>query len=240
MIYNADCFDILATLPDASVDAIITDPPYATTACRWDTPIDLEAFWVQARRLLRTPKSPVVMFADQPFTSALVMSNPKWFRYEWLWDKTGHSGFLNAWSRPLKTTEDIVVFGEKVPHYNIQQHLKPTKKTKGFVPPRTSVAYAELDRENGQSSGWTGFLKERIEFRSVKGAPKDKLHETEKPIDLMEFLVALYTNEGDVVLDPFMGSGTTGVAAQNLNREFIGIELEQRFYEAAGERIEAM
>jgi site-specific DNA-methyltransferase (adenine-specific) len=237
MLYQANCFDVMGSLPDNSVDAIITDPPYATTACRWDTPIDLPEYWKQAKRLLKTPKSPVVMFADQPFTSALVMSNPKWFRYEWLWDKHSHSGFLNAWKRPLKHTEDIVVFSEKTPNYNIQQHLKPTKVHQGFRPPRTSVAYEALDRKKGKSSGWTGFLKERIEFRAVKGAPKDKLHETEKPIDLMEFLVGLYTNEGDVVLDPFMGSGTTGVACKNLNREFIGIEKEEIFYEVALARV---
>lgn len=232
-LYNADCFDVLEDLEDNSVDAIITDPPYATTPLRWDTPIDLPRFWGQAKRVLKDKHSPVVVFADQPFTSNLVMSNLKWFRYEWLWDKNAHSGFLNSWKRPLKTTEDIVVFSEKAPIYNIQQHLTPTKVSKGFVPPRTSVAYAELDRENGQSSGWTGFLKERLEFKAVKGGE----HPTEKPVDLMEFLVSLYTNEGAVVLDPFMGSGTTGVACNNLNRDFIGVEQSEEFYQLAGERL---
>ena len=233
MIYNDDCFDVLASLPDNSIDAVITDPPYATTPLRWDTPIDLDEFWRQAKRLLRKPSSPVVVFADQPFTSVLVCSNLKWFRYEWMWDKHAHSGFLNAWKRPLKHTEDVVVFSEKAPIYNIQQHLKPTKKSKGFVPPRTSVAYAELDRENGQSSGWTGFLKERVEFRAVKSGE----HPTEKPVELMEFLVGLYTNEGDVVLDPFMGSGTTGVACKNLNREFVGVEKDENYFALAGDRL---
>ena len=233
LLHNADAFDVLSALPDHSIDAIITDPPYATTPLRWDTPIDLPEFWRQVKRLLRTPNSPVVVFADQPFTSALVMSNVKWFRYEWMWDKHAHSGFLNAWKRPLKHTEDIVVFSEKAPIYNIQQHLKPTKVSKGFVPPRTSVAYAELDRENGQSSGWTGFLKERVEFRAVKGGE----HPTEKPTDLMEFLVGLYTNIGDIVLDPFMGSGSTGVACKNLYRSFVGVEQDNNYFDLAVSRV---
>ena len=228
-LHHGDCLDVLPTLAAGSVDAGICDPPYGTTACKWDSVIPFEPMWREIKRVLK-PRGACVLFGSQPFTSALVMSNPGWFRYEWVWDKHTPTGFLNARKAPLKSHENILVFSENATVYNPQKTLKPYKGA------RTGNGF----KKQGQPSKgevWGGLVN-GSGFRSEYAHPKtillfptgngwdkrDRLHPTQKPLALLESLVRTYTNEGDTVLDFTMGSGTTGAACGNLNRRFIGIE----------------
>ena len=238
MIYNADCFDLLPELDDNSIDVVITDPPYGTTDHKWDAPFDLDLWW---KHINRVCKGSIVVFADQPFTSLLVSSNIRNFRYEWIWDRGRVSTALHAKRRPLKTTEDILVFSKETPIYNIQHLLKPADPN--IVIKRKKYRHATgVVEENGGGTytpKWTNYPFETINYKPVRAKSRhdDSKHPTQKPIDLMEHLVSIHSNEGDVVLDPFMGSGTTGVACRSLNRKFVGIEQDTRYYEMAGERL---
>ena len=232
-IFNADCFDVLDTLDNNSIDAVITDPPYATTGKSWDTPFDLDEWWGQINRVLKDDGIAIV-FADEPFSSQLVVSNIQHFRYEWIWNKTYPSGALQAWKRPLKNTEDIFVFSKKTPRYNIKQFLTPCYKTSSS--PRGNRL--QDNDEARKPTEWTGFPNEVISFAPVRvPRTETKLHIAQKPIELMEYLLKLYTLEGDVVLDPFMGSGSTGVACKNLDREFIGVEKNAEYFQTATNRL---
>ncbi len=233
MLHNADCFDVLSALPDNSIDAVITDPPYATTGKKWDTPFELDKWWDHINRVLKDDGVSVV-FADEPFSSQLVVSNIQDFRYEWIWDKSYPSGALQAWKRPLKTTEDICVFSKDTPPYNVQQFLTPTYRVSNS--PRGNRL--QDNDEARKPTEWTGFPTEVIKMKGVRTPGREeKLHIAQKPVELMEWLVRLYTQEGDVVLDPFMGSGTTGVACKNLNREFVGVEQDPHYFDLAGGRL---
>lgn len=237
MLHNADCFDVLPTLPDNSVDAVITDPPYGTTKCKWDTTFDLNGWWDEIKRITDV----VVCFADQPFSSALVMSNPSWFRYEWVWVKDKTTQFFLANKRPMKKTEDILVFSKTPPPYNPQGLIpKVVNKKNGrhrlgkmldqeHHLGKKNVAYTDTPYQQR----FTNYPNELLEFATEKQME----HPTQKPVELLSYLISTYTNEGDVVLDPFMGSGTTGVAAQNLNRQFIGVEQDKFYYEMATARM---
>jgi site-specific DNA-methyltransferase (adenine-specific) len=226
-LFNGDCLKILAAIPSASIDAIITDPPYGTTACKWDTVIPLEPMWEQLKRIIK-PNGAIVLFGSQPFTSALVMSNPKMFKYEWVWEKSKPTGFLNAKKQPLRQTEDICVFYLSQCLYNPQGIIATEKMVK-----RTNRGnYGECSKTTKQE--FTGYPRNLINFPSVDG-----VHPTQKPVALMEYLIKTYTNEGEVVLDFTMGSGTTGVAAVNLKRDFIGIELDKGYFDIAQARIKA-
>jgi len=236
MIYNADAFDVLTELPDNSIDAVITDPPYGTTGKKWDTPFDLELWWEHINRVLKDDGVSVV-FADEPFSSQLVVSNIKNFRYEWIWDKTYNSGGLHAWKRPLKHTEDILVFSKKTPPYNIQHLLIPYTVNRKTWHNLNNRLQGIDTRKKPQK--WQGFPTEIIKMNGVRTPFREKkLHIAQKPVELMEYLIKIYTNEGDVVLDPFMGSGTTGIACKNLNREFIGVEKEENYFALAGDRLD--
>ena len=237
MIYQGNAFDLFSEVADNSIDALITDPPYGTTGCRWDSVINLDDFWVEAKRVLKTPHSPVVVFADQPFTSNLVMSNPKWFRHDWIWKKPQVSGALQARNKPFKFTEDIVVFAEKRANYyweHVVSEREPVHRDNATATYRTAK-----ERFANDTHVWkhTGFPKEVLEFSAPRAKQGVMKHPTEKPVSLMEYLITLYTKEGDIILDPFMGGGSTGVAAQNLNRNFIGFEMEEEYFQYAGERL---
>ena len=232
MIYNDDCFDVLAMLPDNSVNAILTDPPYGTTKNKWDNAFDIAKWWQACERVI-TKDGAIVFTAAQPFSSQMVVSNPKWFKYEWVWSKTIGSGQLNIHHRPLNSHEVILVFSPSVAKYNPQMTAgspyKISRKTKQW----DGRGYNSQKDHTKENTG------ERYP-KSVLHIPNPRIkggHPTQKPLELFEYLVRTYTNEGDVVLDPFMGSGTTGVACKNLNREFIGIEQDTRYYEMAGERL---
>ena len=235
-LIHGDCLEEMKKIPDGSIDLVLTDPPYGTTACKWDTIIPFEPMWEQLKRVTKK-NGAIVLFGSQPFTSALVMSNPKMFKYEWVWDKKNGMGFLDAKFRPLKSHENILVFGRggvsngsnpKMNYYPqglvIKEEVKKNKvKYDGL--------HSNPSKDEYKTTG-TNYPKSIIQFSKQSG-----FHPTQKPVALMEYLTKTYTNEGETVLDFTMGSGTTGVACKNLNRNFIGIELDKEYYEIAKQRI---
>tara|TARA_B110000858_G_scaffold193349_1_gene245670 strand:- start:1325 stop:2071 length:747 start_codon:yes stop_codon:yes gene_type:complete len=243
-LYNADCFDVLESLEDKSVDAVITDPPYATTGKGWDAPFDLDKWWGHINRVLKDDGVAIV-FADEPFSSQLVVSNIQHFRYEWIWDKSQISGAMLASKRPLKHTEDIYVFSKNTPRYYLDFLLDDCDRVRKS--PFTNriqggSEFGEIDNDNLDGSHRTtktGYPKEVVKFAGVRvPAGESKLHIAQKPDALMEWLIQLYTKPSQVVLDPFMGSGSTGVACKKLGRDFIGVELYPDYYQIAGDRLD--
>lgn len=236
MIYNRDAFDVLPLLDDNSIHAVITDPPYGTTSKKWDKWFDLDVWWSEINRIL-VPNGICVMFCDQPFTSLVVMSNWENFRYDWVWDKEMNGSSLNAWKRPIKRCEDILVFSEQTPRYFVKSVLTKLEKPSS----RKRLSYRTHDNKQDGTSyqiNYTDFPLEVLRgFKPVRAKQGEVKHPTQKPLDLMEYLIKLYTLKGEVVLDPFMGSGTTGVAAQNLRRGFIGVESDKGYYEMAKSRM---
>ena len=231
VLHYGDCLDIMPTLPDASVDAIIADPPYGTTSCKWDSVIPLAPMWAQLKRVIR-PKGAIVLFAAQPFTSALVMSNAEWFKYTLVWHKerTGAPGV--AMYRPLPFHEDIAIFGHGRTTYNpVMAKGKPyrVESTAGGKEHKFGFSGKHFVRVNNGERFPTTVLP----FQTQRG----NTHATQKPVDLLRYLVRTYTNAGETVLDFTMGSGTTGVACTMESRNFIGIELERKYYDIAERRI---
>ena len=226
-LYLGDCLEIMPTL--AEVDAIITDIPYGTTACSWDEVIPFDEMWEQVERVTGV----FVTTASQPFTSKLVMSNLDWFKYEWIWNKVRGVGHFNAKIRPMISTESICVFGKNGHTYNPQmrERDKPRKSKNNA----TQKVYGKSDKYSGD------ILNKRYPVNLItfsKSSQADMVsHPTQKPIALYEYLVKTYTNEGDTVCDITMGSGTTGVACVQTGRNFIGIEIEPKYYEIAEARI---
>lgn len=229
--FNGDCLDIMPTIPEGSVDMILTDLPYGTTNNGWDSVVPLDRLWDEYRRIAKDDAA-VVLFSQQPFTTILGASNIRELRYEWIWEKSHPTGFLNASRAPLKNHENILVFYRRAPTYNPQ--LMPTGKrvhqTKGGA---KSTNYGEFTVMPHSGTPGMGYPRSIIRFGQWKGGD----HPTQKPVELCEFLIRSYTDEGDTVLDSCMGSGTTGVAAVRAGRSFIGIEIDPGFYGRAVERI---
>lgn len=240
---QGDCLDLMATIPDGSVDMVLTDPPYGTTACKWDSVIPFEPMWDQLKRLTKK-NGAIVLFGSQPFTSALIMSNVKMFKYCWVWEKNNASNFFAAKFQPLNNTEDVIVFSDGGCNNG-------TKKPVPYNP--QGLTSVDIDCVNGKNVGGlvgkahkTAMKEGRIYKQSKTGYPSkilkykrgnNKQHPTQKPVSLMEYLIKTYTNEGETVLDFTMGSGTTGVACKNLNRNFIGIEKDPEYFRIANNRI---
>lgn len=239
-----DCLEKMKDIPDGSVDAIITDPPYGTTACKWDSVIPFEPMWEQLKRVTKK-NGAIVLFGSQPFTSALVMSNPKMFKYEWVWEKPNGTNFISTKYQPFRVHENISVFGDGAITYtkNANQLTYYPQKTLGN-PYRATTGKAERRGVHRAGSDMSGYLSvndgDRMPRSVQKFNPEKGLHPTQKPVALMEYLVNTYTNEGETVLDFTMGSGTTGVACKKLNRDFIGIELDPTYYEIAVNRISSL
>ena len=233
-LYQGDCLDVMDGLIEQGikVNAIITDPPYGTTACKWDSVIPFDAMW-ERLKMLRNDNTPIVLFGSEPFSSALRMSNIKEYKYDWIWRKTKAQGFLNSKKMPLKDYENILMFYNKPPIYNPQGVVYGNFKTDRKAKQQHGIGVYGIEKEYGYS-GMSNFPKQIIEFSNPSG--KGHLHPTQKPIDLMEYLIKTYTNEGDIVLDFTMGSGSTGVACVNTNRKFIGIELDENYFKIAQER----
>lgn len=232
---QGDCLEVMKDIPDGSVDMILADLPYGTTACKWDTIIPFEPLWEQYKRIIK-PNGAIVLTASQPFTSALVMSNPKMFKYELIWNKVLPTGFAIAKYQPMKQHESVLVFCRGKTTYNPQliSREKPRKYNRTH---RSYNGSENLQSHDGQDRVLDSYQPRSIlEFSNAN--QKDKLHPTQKPVALFEYLIKTYTNEGDLVLDNVMGSGTTGVACKNLNRNFIGIELDEEYFEIAKKRIE--
>jgi DNA modification methylase len=228
-----DCLDRMRDIPDGSVDLVLTDPPYGTTACKWDTIIPFEPMWGQLKRVTKK-NGAIVLFGGQPFTSALVMSNVKMFKYEWVWNKVTARGHLVAKKRPMAQHENISVFGNGATTYNPQMTLKKKPERGSSVEAsRTSLVGGTTTKEKEI------VIRNHSYPKTIQTFSMDKRvgHPTQKPVALMEYLIRTYTNEGETVLDFTFGSGTTGVAARNLNRKFIGIELDETYYKLAKGRI---
>ena len=231
-LFLGDCLDILPTLADESVDSVICDPPYGTTQNKWDSLIPLDLLWPELRRVTKKT-SKIIVMAAQPFASTLIMSNPKEFRYELIWDKVLSVGFLDANRKPLKRHENIIVFYRARGIYNPQKTPgEPYKRGKKALTP-TYGAFEQYSSENVSGDRFPTSIVQ------ISNANRNKKwgHPTQKPIELMEYLVKTYTNPGDVVLDFAMGSATTGEACLNLGRSFIGIDKELKYYDIARERL---
>jgi len=234
-LLNGDCLDIMATLPAASVDLILCDLPYGTTACAWDAVIPFEAMWAQFRRVTK-PNAAIVLTASQPFTTALIGSNLKDFRYEWIWEKDGGSNFATVKYQPMKEHENVCVFYRSMPTYNSQKQERIGSR-KGRITSTTDSG--RKDSVYGTQSGGATFVVPELRHpRSIQRFNRERgFHPTQKPVALMEYLIRTYTNECDVVLDNCMGSGTTGVAALNCQRKFIGIERDPGYFAICQRRI---
>lgn len=232
----------MKSIPDASIDAIITDPPYGTTACKWDSVIDFELMWQQLNRIIK-PNGAVVLFGSEPFSSALRMSNIKNYKYDWVWDKKRCTGFLNSKKQPLRNSEIISVFYKKQCTYNPQPYKKNTIGRMGKSGQHQTEnlgVYGKchiVENNNINEYGYPRTIINQIPVINNLSKDKSGLHPTQKPVALMEYLIKTYTNNNETVLDFTMGSGTTGVACVNTKRNFIGIELDDKYYNIAKQRI---
>ncbi len=238
-LFQGDCLEIMPLIPDKSVQLILADLPYGTTACKWDSVLPFDRLWKEYERII-ADNGAIVLTASQPFTSALVMSNPKMFKYEWIWKKTRYSGNLNATRMPLKAHENILVFAKgKPPYYPIK-----TEAPEYLIDKRKNVN-PSIVKDGGAYNGSKGFINIRKKddgtrypttVQEFKNPNNNSLHPTQKPLELMKYLISTYSNENDMILDNTMGSGTTCLAAKELNRKFIGIEKEANYYEIACRR----
>lgn len=236
-IYLGDCLDLMPQIQDQSIDMVLCDLPYGTTKNNWDSIIPLDKLWVQYERIIK-PDGAIVLFSQQPFTSMLVMSNPKMFKYEWIWAKENGTGFLNANHAPLKIHENILVFGKGATSptkksvsmtYNPQKTKgKPYTAVQGYSGSNYSPTVGNVTVSDGMR-----YPSDIIKFNR----DKEKYHSTQKPVELGRYLIRTYTNENDVVLDNTMGSGSTIVAAIKEKRQYIGIEKDEHYFEIAKQRI---
>lgn len=229
-LMKGDCLDLMSAIPDGSVDMILCDLPYGITACKWDSVIPFEPLWAHYKRVIK-PNGAIVLFGSQPFTSALVMSNPKWFKYCWIWEKSRFSNQMLAKKQPLKIHEDVAIFGSGCLSYYPQGVLSCDKTTKqgSKITENIGGGLRKIEYRQTQTNYPKSIQKFKNEGKTV--------HPTQKPVPLLEYLIKTYTNESETVLDNCMGSGSTGVAAVKINRSFIGIELDDGYFDIAKNRI---
>lgn len=240
-LMNGDCLELMKTIPDGSIDMVLCDPPYGTTSCVWDTIIPFEPMWKELKRVCKK-NAAMVFTGSQPFTSKLICSNIKDFKVEWIWEKNRGSNFATVKFQPMKEHENVMVFsnggGKTIYNPIMQERSESGKSRRKYARSgdkrsdcdKAIKLYATPDQYNGELR----FPRSVQKFNCQVG-----LHPTQKPVALLEYLIKTYTNEGDTVLDFTAGSGSTGVAAKNLNRSFIGIELDEKYFEIAKERIGA-
>jgi len=234
-LQQGDCLELMKDVPDKSIDMILCDLPYGTTQNKWDSVIPFDKLWAAYERVTK-PTAVIALHASQPFTSALVMSNPKMFKHEWIWIKNRGSNFANTVREPMKEHESVLIFSKGKWTYNRQMQ----ERTGGGL---ARVQY-RLDNRSAKSSNYSEFNRKnnnqgnlRVPSSWQKFNVEVGLHPTQKPIALLEYLIKTYTNEGETVLDNCMGSGSTGVACVNLKRNFIGMEIEEEYFKIAEERI---
>jgi len=232
-LIQGDCLELMKEIPDKSIDMILCDLPYGTTACKWDIVIPFEPLWEQYKRIIKD-NGAIVLTASQPFTSALVMSNVKMFKYEWIWGKSKCGSPLAAKYRPMAKHENILVFGKGVVKYNPEM-LEGTPYKRDFTPAKLNNHKFGIKGAKTDNKG-TRF-PDTVLFFQQKWRRQDQIHPTQKPVALFEYLIKTYTNEGDLVLDNCAGSGTTGVACKNLNRNYILIEKEPEYCKIADQRL---
>lgn len=241
-IYLMDCIEGMKLIPSKSINLILCDLPYGTTACKWDSIINFEELWEQYERII-TDNGAIVLTASQPFTSQLVMSNPKLFKYSWVWKKNNTTGFQTVKTQPLKQHEDILVFSKGT-------IANGSKRNMNYFP--QGLVRINKQKKVGKKPSYIGarpkqegkeYIQEFTNYpRSILEFPRDKetFHPTQKPIELFKYLINTYSKEGDLVLDNCMGSGTTALACIETGRDFLGFELEEKYFDIANERIEAL
>ena len=242
---KGDCLELMKDLPDKSIDAIITDPPYGTTTCKWDSVIPFDKMWKQLNRIIK-PNGAILLFGQEPFSSFLRCSNINNYRYDWIWDKVSTTNFANAKKMPLSCYEVISVFYKSLPTYNPQMtdaksdRIRPISKPKENTSETNKQASGKTRQYSENYDNTKRFPRKIIEVscRLAECNSLNRVHPTQKPELLMEYLIKTYTNDNEVVLDFTMGSGTTGVACVNTNRRFIGMELDDKYFEIAKKRIE--
>jgi site-specific DNA-methyltransferase (adenine-specific) len=242
-LYKGDCLEVMKSIADKSIDAIITDPPYGTTACKWDSVIPFDLMWEQLNRIIKD-NGAIVLFGSEPFSSALRMSNIKNYKYDWIWEKNIPTNFWMAKKMPMRIYEKISIFYEKQPTYNPIKEKRSEKskdrlKYKHIVNNKTKeTIYGDIERiyesKDKEMRVPTDIIKINMERKNTGEAGK---HPTQKPVALMEYLIKTYTNKNETVLDFTMGSGSTGVACINTKRNFIGIEMDDKYFEIAEKRI---
>lgn len=234
-IYNEDCLEGMKRIPDKSVDMILCDLPYGSTKLKWDTIIPFEPLWEQYERVIKD-NGAIVLTARQPFTSMLITSNKKMFRQTWVWDKVIGVNFMNAKKMHMQGFEDICVFYRKLPTYNPQmEEGDPFKDSRNTEHRTKTEALGSRAKYTPQNNIGTRYPRGIIRFSARNNKP---LHPTQKPVPLFEYLIKTYTNEGDLVLDNCMGSGTTAIACLNTNRNYIGFELDKGYFDIANDRID--
>ena len=231
-LIKGDCLSVMKDLPDGSVDMILCDLPYGITACKWDSIIPFNALWEQYNRIIKNDGA-VVLFSAQPFTTKLIHSNLKDYRYNWYWKKNNVTGFSYARYQPMRCIEDICVFYKKAPVYNPQCLIELDKPVIHFKKASEDSTIKINKNDNVAITKYTNFPKHLLEFTNEVASNKNRLHPTQKPVKLLEYLVKTYTNEGDTVLDNCMGSGSTGIACLNTGRRFIGIEKAPNYFDIA-------
>ena len=236
VLYRGDCLDIMPGLEAGSIDMVMADPPYGTTACEWDSVIPIEPMWEQLKRIIK-PNGVIVMMASQPFTTTLIASNMKMFKYCWVWDKGVSGSFVKAKYSPLKTHEDVCVFGGGRVEYFPQKTARDKPRHSG--PNTINCENLRTKKVTVPPKTYTRAHPKTVQYFSPRAEGTRGLHPTQKPVALMGYLIKTYTNEGDTVLDFTMGSGTTGVACVKLGRKFIGIELDPGYFDIAVKRIKA-
>jgi len=235
-LYHGDCLEIMKDIPDGSIDMILCDLPYGTTKCAWDNVIPFTDLWKEYNRVIKDAGA-IVLFGQGLFTSKLMLSNESNWRYNLVWNKIRTSGFLNANRMPLRVHEDICVFYKKLPTYNPQMSIGKKNNSMGKCILNKNHNYGEMRLiDSSEKLGNMKHPQSIITFE--KPPPSKRLHPTEKPIALLQYLIRTYTNEGETVLDNCMGSGSTGIACMNTNRRFIGIEKEKKYFDIATKRIE--
>ena len=239
-LYNGDCLEIMDKLIKEGivVDAIITDPPYGTTACKWDSVIPFDEMWLRLNKLIK-PNGAIVLFGSEPFSSLLRVSNLKDYRYDWKWRKTKPTNMLNASRQPMRDSEDIMIFYKKQCLYNPQKIKNPKGIEKRGLSPYNNSNSGHHTRGVSKVKTSKHYEADKLHPRTIITFSKDNpvVHPTQKPVALMEYLIKTYTNENELVLDFTMGSGTTGVACKNTNRRFVGIEKDEKYFTIAKERI---
>ena len=236
-LFQGDCLELMNEIPDGSIDMVLCDLPYGTTDCKWDSIIPFEPLWNQYNRVIKQ-NGAIVLFAAQPFTTKLINSNMKQYRYNWYWKKNNKTGFTFAKYQPMRCIEDICVFYKQAPTYNPQGiiEIKEAKRHKRhFIAEDTIYKTSSLQNEYTQK--FKNYPTHLLEYANEARNGRNRLHPTQKPVALLEYLVKTYTKPGEVVLDNCMGSGSTGVACVNSERRFIGMEKEQKYYEIAKQRI---
>lgn len=246
-LYKGDCLEIMKSIPSNSVDCILTDLPYGTTVCKWDVVIPFDKLWKQYNRIAKE-NAAILLFGSEPFSSYLRLSNIKNYRYDLIWYKNTSGWFVNAKKQPMKYHENISVFYRKQPVYNpiMQEYAESTKqrylKNNKCTMPAHTNSIQGITRPSTDENSCIDFQKGRypksiLEFSGVANSSKERVHPTQKPVGLLEYLIKTYTNEDSIVLDSCMGSGSTGVACINTNRNFIGIELDDNYFSIAEQRI---